>query len=241
MNVLIVPTYNESETLPVFFDCLLGNWSKDDLIIIADDSEELHRQKIRETVKKRVDLGYKLFVIEGKIKGGRGAAVRRAIHRLFEEKIDFSYVIETDADGSHRAQDVWLLRDFDYSAEFVIGSRYLRDSRIEGWSISRRILSRSLNFIIPRIIGIQTSDITNGLRRYSFKASEILIKEQSLNSGFIYLTEQALCLSRKGIQPADLPIEFLPRISGNSSVTLKDLLDSFSGFLRILKMRNKKK
>lgn len=239
MKVLIIPTYNEKETLPIFLDQILERWNKNDLIIISDDSEESHREAINQAVKTKVEAGYKVFLLAGSIKGGRGAAVRRVMAKLLEEKVNFSHIIEADADGSHRAEDIFLLRDFDPSKDFLIGSRYLKQSTIQGWSISRRILSRCLNLLIPKITGVKTSDITNGLRRYSKKSVQILLNEPSLNSGFIYLSEQALRLSMAEIEPFELPIMFMPRVSGTSSVTFKDLLLSLSGLMRIWRMKRK--
>jgi dolichol-phosphate mannosyltransferase len=237
MKILVVPTFNEAETLPIFLKEILPLWNKEDQIIIADDSDEFHRNKIELIINQQISLGYKISLLRGSIKGGRGAAIRRAMEKLYAEGINFSHLIEADADGSHRAIDIIRLRDLDPSYAFVIGSRYLNDSQINGWSQSRRMLSGILNTLIPKVVGIQTSDITNGLRRYSFQAVKVLLSNSSINTGFIYLTEQSLYLYRAGIKATEVPIEFMPRVAGKSSVTLTDLVVSLSGLYEIWKLR----
>ena len=239
MFTLILPTYNESESLPQLLDEICQHWSKENGIIIADDSDEIHRDSIAKTVNKFRELGFQIDILYGNIRGGRGAAVQRAMKFSFNYLKRDDFLIEADADGSHRVQDILRMTEENLEAHFLVGSRYLFSSQIVGWSTSRRILSRMLNFIIPRVLGIRIRDITNGLRRYSYKSVEILLREPSINSGFIYLSEQALILKENDVTPREFPIEFVPRISGSSSVQVTDLYKSFYGLFRILAMKKR--
>jgi hypothetical protein len=54
-----------------------------------------------------------------------------------------------------------------------------------------------------------------------------------MNAGFIYLTEQILILNKVGINPIEIPITFLDRKKGESSVTYRELLDSALGVLSL--------
>jgi dolichol-phosphate mannosyltransferase len=237
MIALVIPTYNESQSLPFLLLELENCWEKEDLIIVVDDSEEVEHIATSKLIEAMAVKGFQTLIIRGQLKGGRGAAILEAMRLLIRRDINFDFVIEADADGSHRAADILLIKNHKKNSDFVIGSRYMKESKIIGWSLSRRLLSRILNLLIPQMLNVKTSDITNGLRRYSFKAAQIICSYESKNSGFIYLSEQALYLNRSNINPSEIPIIFAPRIAGRSSVTKKDLLSAFFGLIGLWKIR----
>jgi dolichol-phosphate mannosyltransferase len=226
---IILPTYNETETLPIFLKEILPYLSGGEIIVVSDDSQRESRNAIRKLISEYNNV----FLLEGEVKGGRGKAVRRALDFILNNFPEISHIIEADCDGSHRVKDVLELKEFDEKSDFVIGSRYVSSSKIIGWSTSRRVLSRFLNWIIPKILEIDTSDITNGLRRYSRRSSEILMSQKARSDGFIYLSEQALFLKVEGIHPEHIAIRFESRIAGKSSVGPIDLFRSLVGVVQI--------
>ena len=229
----IFPTYNESLTLPKTLKQLEPYLSEKDLVIVADDSNV----KERSLIEKEVLMYSNAILLCGDHKGGRGAAVWRGMEWIMHNRPDVTHVVEADCDGSHRVSDIIQLTNVDENMAFVIGSRYLSTSKIIGWSASRKFLSSILNKVIPRLLKLQVSDITNGLRRYSMNAVKHLVATKPENRGFIYLSEQALVLKAQGISANEIPIIFEPRFAGESSVTKKDLLDSLKGLGIILNMR----
>jgi hypothetical protein len=95
-------------------------------------------------------------------------------------------------------------------------------------------MSKFLNFIIPKVLSIRVSDITNGLRRYSYRGVTEVCSNSSLTSGFVYLSEQALYIKKKKMKIMELPIVFMPRLYGSSTVTLRDLVSSLLGIIKII-------
>jgi dolichol-phosphate mannosyltransferase len=165
---------------------------------------------------------------------GRGAAVRRGMLSCQKYFPNLEYFIECDADGSHQVSDIIKLKDYPSKVDLVIGSRYLPTSQIIGWSVQRKIFSRLLNFVIPRLLRVSIKDITNGLRRYSPEAIEHILKVKPLNSGFTYLSEQIVIVHTKGLSILELPIIFIDRVSGKSTVTYKEIFNSIKGVLLLL-------
>jgi dolichol-phosphate mannosyltransferase len=166
-------------------------------------------------------------------KSGRGSAVLRGLllaRNKFPKAMNF---VECDADESHRVEDVLRVLKVGQKNDFVIGSRYLRDSQILGWPFSRRVFSRGLNIVIPKLLQLEIRDITNGLRSYSVKATDILLSHQFMNSGFIMLSEIALLLGDRRIVPYELPSIFVNRRLGNSTVTKVEIVDSLTGLLNL--------
>jgi dolichol-phosphate mannosyltransferase len=149
------------------------------------------------------------------------------------EDDSFEYFLESDADGSHDLQGMRDVIATLSENEFVIGSRYLPESRIIGWPISRRLFSRMINLSLRFLFGLRTHDFTNGLRGYSRRSVLEILASGQMNTGFIYLTEQILILNRVGIKPIEIPITFIDREKGESSVTHRELLDSAVGVVSL--------
>jgi dolichol-phosphate mannosyltransferase len=117
----------------------------------------------------------------------------------------------------------------------------LKESSIKGWPLSRRVASRILNYLIPKLLGINCTDVTNGLRRYSKKANEITAEHVQVNTGFIFLSEQAMILAHRGVIPNEFPITFVNRVHGKSSVGLSEVVDSLIGVFELHRMKKKMK
>jgi len=81
---------------------------------------------------------------------------------------------------------------------------------------------------------VPVTDITNGLRRYSNAAFSLIISYRQINTGFIYLTEQAVLINRNGLAIEEIPISFVNRTIGQSSVTWREVVSAQIGILKVL-------
>lgn len=233
-RIIAIPTYCESDTLPILISELFEYLNETDVILVIDDSPIDIYKCTKSNVLKNIDqLKCSLFFLHSTKKNGRGAAVRRGMLTALEMFPVFEYYLECDADGSHRAKDINKVLNANQEIDLVIGSRYLPDSQIVGWSTTRKIFSRALNFLIPKLFKIPVKDITNGLRRYSKNAVTRIISQSPINLGFTYLTEQAFIVSKSKLLILEIHIEFAERIAGSSSVGWKEVFASFNGILNL--------
>jgi dolichol-phosphate mannosyltransferase len=235
---IVIPTYNEEATVCDLVEALIElGLPKGVVIVISDDSEPKSRDIIFEMlneISKRSAV--EILFTFGNLKGGRGAAVQRGFQLVLEKQSSCQSFVQCDADGSHRAQDIINLVNYSGPEEVVIGSRYLAESRIVNWPVARRIFSKLLNITIPRILFIDSKDITNGLRRYNRESVETICYTDTLVSGFLALTEEILILIRHGNPKViEIPTVFVNRIKGESSVTHKDLRSSFHDLKILIK------
>lgn len=227
-SVVVIAAFREFENLRTLLIELNQLLPANIAIVIADDTGEDKESSIEAIVRESLGGMRNWLVTFSNIKSGRGSAVLRGFRLSVKKFPAIGYFVECDADGSHRPLDICNLL-LSSKSDFVIGSRYLPNSRILGWPISRRIASRILNFVIPKALKVRTTDVTNGLRRYSLRSVQLIMSHQPNNSGFIFLSEQANLLSRNGIDPVDFPITFIDRIHGTSSVGFAEILDSIRG------------
>jgi len=232
---IVIPSYGELYALPAFLSELVELISSDTLVMVCDDSPVGIRHDV-ESLCNEVFAGKQLRLEFNfaDSKTGRGAAVRRGMSQILDNYPSIEFILEADSDGSHRAIDVLKVLKFSESNDFVIGSRYLPSSEIVGWPLSRRVFSRILNGIIPKLFRINVGDVTNGLRRYSTHAVKVLLSEPIHNTGFIYLTEQALVLKSVGISPVEVETKFINRTLGKSTVTYREIYGSLVGIGRLI-------
>jgi dolichol-phosphate mannosyltransferase len=234
-KVIIIPTYLETESLNSLLSNLVPTCSNETAIVICDDSGPNLNKFYESLVSKiRREKELEIMVDFSEVKNGRGHAIFRGFQLSTKFFPNADFFLECDADESHRVEDINMILDHNPNSEFVIGSRYLKQSKILGWPITRRIFSKFLNILIPRILKIETSDATNGLRRYSRTAVNEILQSQIRTSGFIVLSEYALILKRYGIYPEDVPTTFINRKIGSSTVTFRELINSAKGLLRMV-------
>jgi dolichol-phosphate mannosyltransferase len=225
---IIIPSYNDAENIPLVVKGirLVSPHAK---IIVVDDSNEKQKKKLRSYVKKQ--KGVSLIEREGK--GGRGSAVLDGFKAALLDK-NIQYVFEMDADTSHSGKDLPKFYEKKKSADLVIGSRYLKASKVVNWPKKRLYQSMLINSVLLNLLfhlGIR--DYTNGYRMYNRKAAEFLLRTTLHEKGFLLLSESAYKLKGAGYSLAEVPITFTDRKYGESSVQPKDMITSLYGAFKI--------
>lgn len=238
-TVIVIASYNEIQALPSFLSELAPILTKNETIVVADDSPIENRQQIQsgceskfKSSQARLDFSF------SNSKNGRGSAIYRGFKFAIEKYGQFDYFIECDSDGSHTPSDIVSLVNLIVPSDLIIGSRYLPTSKIIGWPRTRRVFSKILNALIPKLVGVRCTDITNGLRRYSANAVSDLLKHEPRNKGFMYLSEQAIILNNLGYSISEFPITFVNRTLGESTVGIKELSNSITGILKLIGQKN---
>ena len=240
-SAIIIPSYNETLALPALLRDLKHGLSRNDVVIVMDDSsDEIARVVRRECLAAIEGAEFEYKYISSGYKSGRGAAVRRGMSIALSSYPKIDKILECDADGSHQASDILKIKDSCSKSDLLVGSRYLPTSEIIGWPLSRRIFSWILNKSIPRLTGIRIRDITNGLRRYSKPAAELILGEPQVNTGFVYLSEQALLLVNGQMTISEEPIVFVDRTLGQSTVTWREISKSLNGIVKLILKSHRK-
>ena len=233
-KAIVIPSYGEDEALPSLLTTLAGSFNDDDVVIVADDSlPEIRARLVSRCENAMINSSGTLIFSFAANKSGRGTAVRRGMKLARKEFPNLVSIMECDADGSHQPQEILRMRDSAIICDLLAGSRYLKESQIAGWPITRRITSKILNVSISLLFGLHIKDITNGMRRYSIRAVDLIINTEASNSGFIYLTEQALLISRSGFVVKELPISFIDRELGSSTMSWREIVSSLIGIIKL--------
>jgi len=225
---VIVPTYNEDESIA----SLIGQIRRDlpsARIVVVDDSPG---PETAQAVRGLADPGTEL--IKRETKGGRGSAVIAGLRHLLGS--DCGRFLEMDADFSHPPQQISELVRLaeERNADLVIASRYLRDSQISNWPLSRRVFSRLSNFLARSLLAVPVRDYTNGFRCYSRRAAELIVSTcGQRGSGFIALSEILVSIYYRGMQVVETPTHFINRVRGQSSLNRREIANALQGLFKI--------
>ena len=234
MNLtVIIPAYKETDNIEILIDKINKNL-KDPYIILIDDSPDNSIEKI---IKKFNNLKY---IFRGK-KLGRGSAVLDGMKEAMNNH-EIQTIIEMDADLSHDPNELSEKLNFfrTNNCDLLVSSRYLNDSRIINWSIQRKIFSFLSNKLTRFLLKVPITDYTNGYRIYSKEAvRHITRKCGKIGDGFIILSEILVELYYNNFKILETSTIFRNRVRGESSVNLKEIIDSFFGLIKIFKLKKK--
>lgn len=227
--VVIIPTFNESENIKSLVGEVKKHLTNDSRIIVVDDNSPDGTGKVADDMAGKIK---NVHVIHRKGKGGRGSAVVDGFK--FAKKFLPDYYIEMDADFSHKPEDIpRLLKEIKKGSDVVIGSRYLPKSEIQNWPPQRKVFSKFANFYARLILAVPISDYTNGFRIYSAKATEFLLSQKLISSGYIVLSETAYKLHKENFSFGEIAITFVNRKRGQSNTTFTEIKNAFLGVLKI--------
>jgi len=225
---IVIPAYNEEKNIiklikkiRKYINCY---------IVIVDDSENDKTEKVimSNSIQK---LGY--FRRNKKL--GRGSAVIYGLKKLFKRK-NIKYFIEMDSDFSHKP--IELKRNIKVliknNLDLLVGSRYLKKSKIINWPLSRVLFSSLANIILEFLFKLKIKDYTNGYRFYSKRAVKVIInKKKFVSEQFLILSEILIILKNKNFKINEIESVFINRIRGESSVDLRLILKSFFSMLKL--------
>jgi dolichol-phosphate mannosyltransferase len=225
-TLIIIPSYNESDNIIKLIDVLLLENTEVDVLVVDDSSDNT-----ADLIKKRQIGESRLNLIKRNGKGGRGTAVLEG----FEFALDHDYrlIAEMDADFSHDPHEFQSLVAVSGEDTLVIGSRYLKKSKIVGWPIRRRVFSKLANFYANAILGIGIHDYTNGYRIYGREALEKLDMSKIKGVGYIVLSEISYQLFKKGVNFVEVPTVFINRRRGVSNFSFKEIIEAFVSVLKV--------
>ncbi|MDK7339135.1 polyprenol monophosphomannose synthase [Pauljensenia sp. UMB0018B] len=215
-TLIVIPTYNEMETLP---DILTRVWAHvpHAHILIVDDSSP---DGTGEWVDSRCKDEERLHVLHRPAKSGLATAYVDGMGWGIEQ--GYPFILQMDADGSHRPVDLPKLlarMAGPDKPDLVIGSRWVPGGAINGWSSKRVALSKAGNYYVRFCLGTPVKDATAGLRlhRSAFLAQhEVLGRVATTGFGFqVEMTELERSL---GAVIAEVPITFDERMAGESKL-----------------------
>ena len=216
--LVVTPTYNESENIVDFVNKV--NNLNLDLLIIDDNSPDGTSNLVIELKNKYENL----FLITREKKLGLGSAYRLGFSWALENK--YKYIIEMDADFSHRIEDLKKLIDYQDNYDVLIGSRYVLGGSTSGWDYKRKMLSKLANKLSKLLIGGYIEDLTSGFRIYTNKSLKKINFTKLTSDGYSFQIEMTAAALRQNLNIKELPIIFEERRLGQSKMSLNIIFEA---------------
>ncbi len=214
-TLVIIPTFNERENLPLIVDRLLQAEPERVHVLVVDDNSPDGTGQIADDLAKN---DQRIHVLHRQGKGGLGGAYIAGFAWGLER--DYEILCEMDADGSHAPEQLYLLLDrVDKGADMVIGSRYIKGGQMVNWPASRQILSRAGNTYASIALGAGLSDITGGYRAYRREVLETIDLEAVDSAGYVFQVDLAFRAVNHGFDVREVPITFTERAIGDSKMS----------------------
>lgn len=217
--LVIVPTYNERESIPTALARLQTHVPDADVLVVDDGSpdgtgalvEQIAAAEEAETGRTRIHVMHRAG------KGGLGRAYLAGFAWALER--EYATIVEMDADGSHRAQDLPSILARTEEAELVIGSRWIRGGSVVNWPKHREVLSRGANTYTRLAIGMPVHDATAGFRAYSADLLRRIPRDEVASQGYGFQVDMTHRAIRAGAHVIEVPIVFVEREVGASKMS----------------------
>jgi dolichol-phosphate mannosyltransferase len=131
----------------------------------------------------------------------------------------YDFIVEMDADFSHRPEDLTSIMSAAASADVVVGSRNVPGGKTIGWHAVRRGISRGGSIYARLLLGLPIKDCTSGFKCFSRPALSRLDLEHVLSNGYAFQVEVNHACHQAGLRFVEVPITFPERSAGRSKMT----------------------
>jgi glycosyltransferase involved in cell wall biosynthesis len=216
-----MPTYKEAETLEKTVSDLLVAARDIDLLIIDDNSPD----GTGAIADRLASSNPRITVLHRPKKLGLGDAYIEGFKKSLAK--DYTHLIEMDADGSHRAEDLIKLLSAAPAMDLVIGSRWMAGGEVANWSKLRQLISKGGNRYASWVLGSRVRDVTSGFRIYSAQLLNKLPLTKMQSHGYAFqveMTHQSELLDAKILE---VPIRFVERVGGVSKMSFWIVVEAF--------------
>jgi dolichol-phosphate mannosyltransferase len=220
-SLVIVPTYNESESIREVVKRLMSAVGESVHLLVIDDGSP---DGTAEVVRELAQASDRIHLIERDGKAGLGTAYVAGFGWAMER--GYATVVEMDADLSHDPADVPRLLQRARDTDLVVGSRYVPGGRVRNWSALRRVLSRAGNIYARAWLGYDVRDSTSGFRAYRTSALENMDLNTLRSEGYSFQIEMTRRIHRARGSIAEIPITFIEREQGRSKMSRRIVFEA---------------
>jgi dolichol-phosphate mannosyltransferase len=224
--VIVMPTYNERQNLEIIAGRVREAVPDADLLVVDDNSPD----GTGDLADKIAEADPRVQVMHRTEKAGLGRAYVSGFTWALERGYDL--IVEMDADGSHRPEDLPRLLATSGGADAVIGSRYVPGGTVVNWPKSREFLSRGANLYNRIMLGVRVKDATGGFRVYHAATLRAIDLNGIQSAGYCFQIDMTLRVLQAGLTITEVPITFVERERGTSKMSNTVIIEAFTRVAR---------
>ncbi|HSK89372.1 MAG TPA: glycosyltransferase family 2 protein [Anaerolineales bacterium] len=220
MLTVVIPVYNEGETLPAFAPSLIEFCrAKGWMVIFVNDGSRDNTKQILDRLSSAPDV----HVLHHKVNRGYGGALKTGISH-----VTTPFLVTMDGDGQHNPQDVQTLFQFaiENDADMVVGKRDERNGSNAYRQLGKFLIRSFTKILMP----LPITDLNSGFKLYRTELAKRYITVCPDSMAFsdvitlVFLSERNLVLEH--------PIRTSPRRVGHSTI------NTFTAFETVIQVLN---
>ena len=229
-NLVIIPTYNEKENIEAIIRKVFSLVKPFNILIIDDGSPDGTAAIVKSLQK---EFPEKLFMIEREGKQGLGTAYLRGFEWALEHEYD--HIFEMDADFSHNPEDLVRLLEAltDKGGDMSIGSRYVKEGKVENWPFIRKFISFGASIYVNLILWMGIHDPTAGFVGYKSNVLRAINRDKIKSLGYAFQIEMKYAAWKKKFKIIEVPITFIDRQLGASKMSSNIFNEAILGVIRM--------
>ena len=215
--LVVIPTYNEAENLPLLVERLRAHFP----CLIVDDNSPDGTGEVADALHEK--YGSFVRVLHREKKEGLGKAYLDGFAYALRTS-NRPYIGQMDADLSHPPEKMadlyWAVTQED--VDLAVGSRYIPGGGLDtDWAVWRKVLSRFANNYATTVLGSSLSDMTGAFRIWDRYLLEKVLSLPITSEGYCFLIE-TLIIAERIFQAriAEIPFYFKERSNGESKLSL---------------------
>lgn len=232
-SLVIIPTYNEKDNIEILLNQVLNLCRVNvDVLVIDDNSPDRTADLVKE-IQNRYPK--RIYLIERSGKLGLGTAYITGF--LWALKKEYQFIIQMDADFSHKPKYLEHMIKKACKYDLVLGSRYVSGGKIKGWGLLRKIISRGGSFYSRIMLKLPFKDLTGGFKCFNRHVLENIALDAVKSSGYCFQIEMTYRTWLGGFKICEVPIVFEDRARGKSKMSGNIFLEALVRVLALRKLR----
>ena len=224
--LVFIPTYNECDNVELICNDILALGIELDILFLDDNSPDGTGQLLDDLAMKHSNVQ----VIHRTGKLGIGSAHLEGIRHAYSSGYEF--LITMDCDFTHMPSDILPMLQASEGYDITIGSRYLQNASLEGWSIFRKSLTLFAHFLTKTLLKLDC-DASGAFRIYNLKRIPLAAFELIAAKSYSFFFESLFILINNGATVKEIPIVLTPRTYGHSKMTFGEAFRSARFLLRL--------
>jgi dolichol-phosphate mannosyltransferase len=222
--LIVLPTYDERENLPRMveqLEAVRAGMPFAGEVLVVDDNSPDGTGRLADDLSDRHDW---LSVLHRPGKQGLGRAYLAGFDWALQRP--YSHIVEMDSDLSHPVTALPAMLTATEHADLVLGSRYTPGGGVDGWPLSRRLISRGGCSYARLILGVDVRDLTGGFKCFRRWVLKSLDLSDVHAGGYAFQIELTYRTLRMGGRVVELPITFVDRAHGESKMSRAIVLEA---------------
>ena len=225
-TLILIPTYNEKRKLEPMCAQVTALGLDADLVFIDDASTDGSRGELQRLAGRFPRLRAFLHA-ERK---GIGSALFEGLERAYDEGYTRLVTLDCEFTRSPALIPEFLARGD--TADVVVGSRYLSDDSLPGWSPLRRALTNTGHRLSKHLLGL-SQDVNIAFRLYNLKNIPRELFRLVRSKGYAFSFESMLVLQRNGYAIAEVPVVLPKSTYQNSKISVTEVGRSASALMSL--------